>query len=78
MIATVTAGLVCGWYQHVVFTASVRVRSIAFWQVLIFLLEAAVFILIGLSLRGVIDRVGGIGVVLQRLRAAGRAPSSRP
>ena len=65
VIATVTAGLVCGWYQHVVFTASVRLRSVAFWQVMIFLLEAAVFVLIGLSLRGVIDRVGGIDVVLR-------------
>ena len=65
VIATVTAGLVCGWYQHVIFTASVRLRGVAFWQVLIFLLEAAVFVLIGLSLRGVIDRVGGIVVVIQ-------------
>lgn len=65
VIATVTAGLVCGWYQHVIFTASVRLRGVAFWQVLIFLLEAAVFVLIGFSLRGVIDRVGGLGVVLQ-------------
>ena len=66
VIATVTAGLVCGWYQHVIFTASVRLRSIAFWQVLIFLFEAAVFILIGLSLRGVIERIGGIGVVIDQ------------
>ena len=65
VIATVTAGLVCGWYQHVILTASVRVRALSFWQVMIFLLEAAVFILIGLSLRGVIDRVGGMGVVLE-------------
>ncbi|WP_375460796.1 Na+/H+ antiporter [uncultured Enterovirga sp.] len=64
VVATVTAGLVCGWYQHVILTASVRLRSVAFWQVLIFLLEAAVFILIGLSLRDLIDRVGGIGVVI--------------
>jgi CPA1 family monovalent cation:H+ antiporter len=65
VIATVTAGLVCGWYQHVVLTASVRIRALALWQGMIFLLEAAVFILIGLSLRGVLDRVGGIGVVLE-------------
>ncbi len=65
VIATVTAGLVCGWYQHVVLTASVRVRALSFWQAMIFLLEAAVFILIGLSLRGVIDRVGGFGVVME-------------
>lgn len=65
VIATVTAGLVCGWYQHVIFTASVRLHGVAFWQVLIFLLEAMVFMLIGLSLRGVIERVGGIGIVIQ-------------
>ncbi|MDX4953657.1 Na+/H+ antiporter [Delftia acidovorans] len=65
VIATVTAGLVCGWNQHVTFTASARLRGLAFWHVLIFLLEATVFILIGLSLRGVIERVGGIGVVIQ-------------
>lgn len=66
VIATVTAGLVCGWFQHVVFTASIRVRSLAFWHTMVFLLEAAVFILIGLSLRGVIDRVGGFDIVLER------------
>ncbi|WP_431270770.1 Na+/H+ antiporter [Dankookia sp. P2] len=65
VIATVTAGLVCGWYQHVILTASVRIRALSFWQVMISLLEAAVFILIGLSLRGVIDRVGGFGVVME-------------
>ncbi|TDG29487.1 Na+/H+ antiporter [Paracraurococcus ruber] len=65
VIATVTAGLVCGWYQHVILTASVRVRALSFWQAMIFLLEAAVFILIGLSLRGVIERVGGFAVVWQ-------------
>jgi monovalent cation/hydrogen antiporter len=67
VIATVTAGLVCGWYQHVVFSASVRMRGVAFWQVLIFLFEAAVFILIGFSLRGVLDRVGGLSVVLESM-----------
>ena len=67
VIATVAAGLVCGWYQHVVFTASVRIRGTAFWQVMVFLLEALVFILIGLSLRGVLARVGGIETVLDRM-----------
>lgn len=69
VIATVTAGLVCGWYQHVVFRASTRIRGTASWQVLIFLLEAAVFVLIGLSLRGVLERVGGIGVVVDSMGA---------
>lgn len=67
VIATVTTGLVCGWYQHVVFSASTRIRGGAFWQVTIFLMEAAVFILIGFSLRGVLDRVGGLGVVVESM-----------
>ena len=67
VIAVVTAGLTCGWYQHVVFTASVRIRAMAFWQVLVFLLEAAVFMLIGLSLRSLLDRVGGLSVVVDTM-----------
>ncbi|OAN52488.1 Na+/H+ antiporter [Sphingobium sp. TCM1] len=64
VIATVTTGLICGWYQHVVFSAAVRMRGTSFWAVMIFLMEATVFMLIGSSLRGVVERVGGFGVVL--------------
>ncbi len=67
VIATVATGLVCGWYQHVIFSASVRIRGVAFWKVLIFLLEAAVFMLIGLSLRGVLERVGGLALVIETM-----------
>ncbi|MFL9920922.1 Na+/H+ antiporter [Paraburkholderia fungorum] len=64
VIATVSCGMVLGWHQHEAFSASVRMRGTAFWQVLIFLMEALVFILIGLSLRGVIVRLGGVGDAL--------------
>ncbi|SFR81857.1 Na+/H+ antiporter [Sphingomonas jatrophae] len=67
VIATVAAGLTCGWFQHVVFGAGVRLRAVAFWQSLVFLLEAAVFMLIGFSLRGVLERVGGISVVVEQM-----------
>lgn len=63
VIATVTAGLIMGWYQHTVLSASTRMRGTSFWTVIVFLMEAAVFILIGLSLRGVVERGGGFGVV---------------
>jgi Na+/H+ antiporter len=59
VIATVAAGLVLGWYQHIVFPAAVRLRGNAFWQVMVFVIEALVFILIGFSLRDAIERVGG-------------------
>jgi CPA1 family monovalent cation:H+ antiporter len=67
VIATVVTGLICGWYQHVVFSAAVRMRGTSFWTVLIFLLEGSVFMLIGSSLRDVIERAGGFDIVLQEM-----------
>lgn len=67
VIATVVCGLICGWYQHRVFTAAVRLRGTSFWKVMVFLLEASVFLLIGSSLREVVDRVGGFGVVFEQM-----------
>jgi monovalent cation/hydrogen antiporter len=66
VIATVTAGLIMGWYQHVVMSASVRMRGGSFWTVMVFLMEASVFMLIGSSLRGVVERVGGFGQVINQ------------
>ncbi|AOK49286.1 sodium:proton antiporter [Burkholderia sp. MSMB617WGS] len=70
VIATVTTGMMLGWHQHEVFSASVRNRGTAFWQVIVFLLEALVFVLIGLSLRGVIVRLGGLGEVFATMTPA--------
>ena len=61
VLATVTCGLVVGWHQHTAFSATMRVRSLAFWRVLTFLLESLFFILIGLSLRGVLSRLSAGG-----------------
>ena len=58
VIAVVTAGIVFGWYQHEILPARVRMQGSAFWRTLVFSLEALVFILIGFSLRGVLERVG--------------------
>jgi Na+/H+ antiporter len=58
VLATVTTGLVFGRRQHEVFSAATRIRAQAFWKVLVFLLESILFILIGLSLRGVLARMG--------------------
>ena len=69
VIATVIAGLICGWYQHVVLSAAIRMRGTSFWTVLVFLLEASVFMLIGSSLRGVVERVGGVRIVVEEMAA---------
>ncbi len=64
VIAAVSAGLVIGWYQHEVFRARGRRVGGAVWQVMIYLLEAFVFVLIGLSLRGVLERLGSMADVV--------------
>ncbi len=63
VIAVVAAGLVLGWHQHTLFSADVRLVRNSFWLVLVFMLEAMVFMLIGFSLRGVLDRMGGITAI---------------
>lgn len=56
VLATVATGMILGWRQHTDFNATSRFRAQAFWKVLVFLLESLLFILIGLSLRGVVAR----------------------
>jgi monovalent cation/hydrogen antiporter len=70
VIATVTCGMVVGWHQHEVFSAAQRMRGTAFWQVVVFVLEALVFVLIGLSLRGIVERLGGVGHAFELLAPA--------
>jgi CPA1 family monovalent cation:H+ antiporter len=63
VIATVTTGLILTWHQHTVMSAAMRMRGTSFWTVVVFLMEATVFVLIGLSLREVVERGGGIEMV---------------
>ena len=66
VFATVTTALIASWHAHTVLSASARMRGGSFWSVLIFLLEAVIFMLIGLSLRGVVERAGGFDEVVVR------------
>ncbi|HET6607596.1 MAG TPA: Na+/H+ antiporter [Rhodopila sp.] len=59
VLSTVACGLVIGSRQHSVLTAETRTQATAVWGVTGFVLESLVFILIGLSLRGVMERLGG-------------------
>jgi hypothetical protein len=59
VLATVACGLVMGWRQHTVLSAATRTQAFAVWRVAGFILESLIFILIGLSLRGVVQRLGG-------------------
>jgi Na+/H+ antiporter len=59
VLSTVTCGLVMGWKQHTVLSAATRTQAGAVWEVISFILESLIFVLIGLSLRGVLSRLGG-------------------
>ena len=73
VLSTVTCGLVMGWTQHTVLTAATRTQAGAVWEVVTFVLESLIFVLIGLSLRGVLSRLGGNVHALDSLIPAGLA-----
>ena len=59
VLAAVTCGLVLGRKQHSEFTAQSRLAVASVWRFIEFLLTALVFILIGLQLRGIVERLQG-------------------
>ena len=50
VLASVTAGVYLGWRSHELITPETRLQSTAVWEILVFLLNATLFILIGLQL----------------------------
>src|SRR5215218_2890769 len=59
VLAVVSYGLYRGWGDPRIFPdASTRVRNISFWQVLVFLLESMLFVLIGQQLPAILDGLG--------------------
>jgi Na+/H+ antiporter len=58
VLAAVTAGLYAGWRSHEIFDADVRLNAQAFWRVLIFALNAILFVLVGLQFPDILRRVG--------------------
>ena len=69
VLSTVAGGMILGWKQHEIINAATRTRAIAVWGVVVFALESLVFILIGLSLRGILSRLGGADALLALLPA---------
>jgi CPA1 family monovalent cation:H+ antiporter len=58
VLAVVAAGIYLGWRSHDVFDADLRLNALAFWEVLVFALNAILFILLGLQFPDVLDEVG--------------------
>jgi CPA1 family monovalent cation:H+ antiporter len=57
VLAAVACGLVLGQRQHAAFTARTRLEMRAVWEFVEFVLTALVFVLIGLQLRGILERL---------------------
>ncbi|MFM2151293.1 MAG: hypothetical protein RLZZ187_3599 [Pseudomonadota bacterium] len=63
VIAVVTTGLVMGQMQHGAITPETRVVSRAVWEFVEFVLTSLIFILVGLQLRGILERIGDRGAL---------------
>ena len=59
MLAAVTVGLYMGWYTPELTNAETRLQGEAFWEILTFILNAALFALVGLQLPHVLDALDG-------------------
>ena len=55
VLAAVTAGVYLGWRAPELITAETRLQATAVWEILTFLLNATLFILIGLQLPVIVD-----------------------
>jgi monovalent cation/hydrogen antiporter len=54
--------LFLGWRSPQILTSRTRLSAYVFWQMVVFLLNGVVFVLIGLQMRGILERLSGQSV----------------
>ena len=59
VLAAVTAGLYVGWRNPEIASAPTRLLGFSFWDVLVFLVNAILFILVGLQLHPILSGISG-------------------
>jgi monovalent cation/hydrogen antiporter len=59
VLAAVTVGIYVGWYTPELTTVQTRLQGDAVWEILVFLLNALLFALVGLQLRPILDGLSG-------------------
>jgi monovalent cation/hydrogen antiporter len=64
VLAAVTAGLYLGWRGPELASASTRLLGFSFWEVMVYLANAILFILVGLQLRPILSSLGGTAVAV--------------
>ncbi|MDQ8044634.1 MAG: Na+/H+ antiporter [Solirubrobacteraceae bacterium] len=57
VLAAVTSGIWLGWRAPILVTPSTRLQSTAVWEVLTFVLNASLFVLLGTQLHGILQTV---------------------
>ena len=60
VLAAVTTGIYLGWLAPQISTAQMRIQGFAVWELIVFILNALLFVLIGLQLPNILDAVSGI------------------
>jgi Na+/H+ antiporter len=60
VLAAVTAGIYLGWHTPELTTSQVRLQGIAVWEIVQYLLNALLFVLVGLELPVVLDTLGDV------------------
>ena len=64
VLAAVTAGLYVGWRAPQLASPSTRLLGFSFWEVLVYLANAVLFILVGLQLQPILDDLDGTAVAV--------------
>jgi CPA1 family monovalent cation:H+ antiporter len=60
VLAAVTTGIFLGWRSPQLITPTTRVQAFAVWGIVQFVLNAALFVLVGLQLPNVLDGISGL------------------
>ena len=60
VLAAVTAGIYLGWRSPELITPATRIQAFSVWEILVFVLNAALFMLVGLQLPSVMDGISGL------------------
>jgi monovalent cation/hydrogen antiporter len=60
VLAAVTTGIFLGWRSPQLITPATRIQVFAVWEIVQFVLNASLFVLVGLQLPGVLHGIGGL------------------
>ena len=63
VLAAVTVGVYMGWHTPELTDERTRLTGDAFWEILVFIVNALVFVLVGLQLREIVDALSGIATL---------------